>query len=638
MKKLFLILGIIILPIVGFAQRALPNEEDLVNAKSLSKRYEDERLIITDIAIEVNFQLNRAKGLVGATLSTKTDFLNIGSAFRMKYPVIYDSESDVVAFTVRDHRSKFLTPTIQDEYLENSDLFHSDYRVKYTTLDFPLQGIKKSVSTKQEYSDVKYLTSIYCSEEFRILKGTIKIVIPDWLEVAVNEYYLDQFSIDKTVANDKGNKIITYSYKDLSPMYQEAHSPGPSHTYPHLVIVAKSYSTGNEKFNLFSEVDDLYQWYHGLIGNVVEEPKVYREKVQEITANCQSPQEKAQKIFYWVQDNIRYVAFEDGIAGFQPTAPQEVFEKRYGDCKGMAILTKSMLQEAGLDASLVWIGTDRLVYDYSFPSLAVDNHMICALRMNEKLYFLDATEKYSEFGTYATRIAGREAMIDGQGSYTLMRVPENTTQNEEATDIKLLFGPESLKGIGARTYQGESKVWFQNYLHSFGRDEQSDVLASLLSNNNTNAKVYVGNDFDSDVRGNQLQVPFTIIMENSVSEFDGTYYVDIDTETYKNLDLSERKNDYLVPFKEKVVTEITIEVPNGFEVVEMPESLLIQNDLVDITVDYNNQNVSSGNQVSYRKSINFKKRNIEKKQFDLWNETFQKLRETIQQQIVIQKK
>lgn len=175
MKKLFLILGIIILPIVGFAQRALPNEEDLVNAKSLSKRYEDERLIITDIAIEVNFQLNRAKGMVGATLSTKTDFLNIGSAFRMKYPVIYDSESDVVAFTVRDHRSKFLTPTIQDEYLENSDLFHSDYRVKYTTLDFPLQGIKKSVSTKQEYSDVKYLTSIYCSEEFRILKERSKL-------------------------------------------------------------------------------------------------------------------------------------------------------------------------------------------------------------------------------------------------------------------------------------------------------------------------------------------------------------------------------------------------------------------------------------------------------------------------------
>jgi hypothetical protein len=28
--------------------------------------------------------------------------------------------------------------------------------------------------------------------------------------------------------------------------------------------------------------------------------------------------DKVKAIFYWVQNNIRYIAFEDGIAGFLP--------------------------------------------------------------------------------------------------------------------------------------------------------------------------------------------------------------------------------------------------------------------------------------------------------------------------------
>ncbi len=45
----------------------------------------------------------------------------------------------------------------------------------------------------------------------------------------------------------------------------------------------------------------------------------------------------------------------------------------------MANLTKELLLASGFDARLCWIGTNHIAYDYSTPSMSVDNHMICAL-------------------------------------------------------------------------------------------------------------------------------------------------------------------------------------------------------------------------------------------------------------------
>ena len=44
----------------------------------------------------------------------------------------------------------------------------------------------------------------------------------------------------------------------------------------------------------------------------------------------------------------------------------------------MANLLTCMLRSIHLDARRCWIGTKHIAYDYSTPSLSVDNHMICA--------------------------------------------------------------------------------------------------------------------------------------------------------------------------------------------------------------------------------------------------------------------
>ena len=52
----------------------------------------------------------------------------------------------------------------------------------------------------------------------------------------------------------------------------------------------------------------------------------------------------------FVQDDIRYLGIEVGMARRRPTAPDQVFEQRYGDCKDKTALLVAMLRLGGLAA------------------------------------------------------------------------------------------------------------------------------------------------------------------------------------------------------------------------------------------------------------------------------------------------
>src|SRR5206468_747526 len=137
---------------------------------------------------------------------------------------------------------------------------------------------------------------------------------------------------------------------------KEANPPGASYTY-------------------FKSVADQYAWYRSILKDLSNNETIIKAKADEIIAEKTNDIDKIKAIFYWVQNNIRYIAFEDGIAGFLPDKADEVLRKKYGDCKGMANLTKELLKAEGFDARLCWLGINHIAYDYSTSLLAVDSHV-----------------------------------------------------------------------------------------------------------------------------------------------------------------------------------------------------------------------------------------------------------------------
>ncbi len=620
----------------GNAQKGLdPTADEISQAKKLRESYSKDDIAILESSELITFDLNKKAAKVIVNHSIKEHLMNINHRADIQKYEFYDSESSIQNFSLKYRNDKTASFSVKDEFYKDRDLFYNDAKVKYVTIDFPVQGYNYKYEMEKKYDDVKYFTSLFFNDEYPVLSKKITFEIPNWLDVELKEFNFDGFKINKTSNTEDKKTIVTYTLENVPAAFKENSMPGRSYLYPHILVIAKSFTKDGATTTLFKSNADLYNWYKSLIAMMKDDTTVMKSKVNELTANAKTDEEKIKNIYYWVQDNIRYIAFEDGIAGFKPDESNNVFEKRYGDCKGMANLIKQMLKLAGFDARLTWIGTKHIAYDYSTPSLAVDNHMICTLMYNGKKIFLDGTEKYNSFGEYAERIQNKEAMIEDGDKCIIEKIPTTTADfNKETFKTTLAIENETLIGVCNKTYQGESRAEFLNIYNGFENTKRKERLDGYLSKQNKSIAVSDVKTSDLQNRDSKLTIDYNIAIQNKISSFDDEIYVDLEfMNEYKNFELKDRKVAYEMGYKTNYVSQINLKIPDGYNVTKMPTNLSIKENDFDINLSYEN----TGKEIIYKKSFMFKNGLIKADAIEKWNEFNKKLKENYNQQITLSK-
>lgn len=630
------LLFLLFFSLLAIAQKnADPSPEEIKTAKSIREKYDKYDIAILNSAEKVTFSINKSNDLVEVNYSVKEHLMNINHRADIQKYEFYDSQSVIENFSLKYKTDKQTNFLVNDEFYKSDDLFYNDARVKYMQVDFPVQGYTYKYHMDKKIKDSKYFTSIYLSDEFPIIEKTVIIEVPKWLELEIKEFNFDGFSIKKTSTKNEENTIYTYTITNVIGNAKDNFSPGPSFLYPHLLFVAKSFTVKNEKKQLFSSTADLYKWYKSLVDSMKDNTSVYAAKVKELTATAKTDEEKIKNIYYWVQDNIRYIAFEDGIAGFKPDDSQNVFQKRYGDCKGMANLTKQMLKAAGFDARLCWIGTNHIAYDYSTPSLSVDNHMICALFKNGKRYFLDGTEKYNSFGEYAERIQGKEVLIEDGASFIIDKIPLQTAvANAEKSIINYTLENETLKGKVKMEFLGESRASFLYNYNNIKNDKKEDALKWYLNSRDKNCTVSNIKTSDLSNRDQKLSLDYDVAIANHISSFDNEIYIDLNYDKeYNSFDFKDRKTDFLLDYKSFDDISITLQIPEGYKVSKVPNNIAIATEDYTITMNYE----VKGNSLKYTKQFLFKKGKIKSVKFDEWKSHFAEIQKNYTEQVVLTK-
>lgn len=614
-----------------------PTPEEINEAKILKIQYPNDDLVLLESKDYVTFEYNKNKGQVFVKHKLDEEMMNIASRTDIKKHMFYDGQSEISNFGLKYRNKKTAYFHVKDEAFSVEEFFFNDARVKYTLLDFPVQGYKYFFEATKDIFDIKYFTSLYFTDAYPITKKEITLVVPKWLQLEIKEMNFEGYQISKKITfdADQNADIITYSASNLAAVYDEEQSPGPSYIYPHLLILAKSYVHEGEQFTLFNETKDLYKWYKSLVDSMADEPSIFKEKVAELTENAQTDEEKIKNIYYWIQDNIRYIAFEDGLAGFKPDESQNVFKKRYGDCKGMANLTKQMLIAAGFDARLTWLGTKRIAYDYSIPSLSVDNHMICTVFYNGKKIYLDGTEKFNPFGEYAERIQGKQVMIEDGDSYILETVPIVAPEiNKETHIFNAKINNNALEGDVSLTYAGESRASFLYAFNNLRTEKKNEALEYFLNRADRNMLVNNIETSDLENRDDQLSINYNLKQENAVSAFDDEIYINLDYyQEYGKWLFNERNTDYEFSHKEYLSSEINLELPEGYKIAELPKGIDVNTKNYKIFVDFE----LTENILRYKKVFVMKNAVVKKSNFKEWNETIKTLQSIYNQQIILVK-
>ncbi|MEX0961676.1 MAG: DUF3857 domain-containing protein [Simkaniaceae bacterium] len=94
----------------------------------------------------------------------------------------------------------------------------------------------------------------------------------------------------------------------------------------------------------------------------------------------------------FVQDEIRYLGFEDGMGAFQPTDPATTFKRRFGDCKDKTFLLHALLKSMDIHSKMILVHTSRgKTLPGVLPTPFVFNHIVLQLEIGNATYFVDPT-------------------------------------------------------------------------------------------------------------------------------------------------------------------------------------------------------------------------------------------------------
>jgi len=197
---------------------------------------------------------------------------------------------------------------------------------------------------------------------------------------------------------------------------------------------------------------DVGAWQTKLATGRRDPSPAIRQKVAELAAPLGNTLAKMQAVAGFVQTQIRYVAIELGIGGFQPHPAVDVFVHRYGDCKDKATLMSSMLKEIGVDSYYVIINTERGAVSAATPPNLEFNHVILAIALpadvdtktlNARLthpklgqiLFFDPTDDLTPFGSLSGALqANFGLLVAGEGG-ELLALPQLPTSSNGVTRV-----------------------------------------------------------------------------------------------------------------------------------------------------------------------------------------------------------
>ena len=227
-----------------------------------------------------------------------------------------------------------------------------------------------------------------------------------------------------------GSNQWLWALSDVKAIRPEEDMP-PVHGLAGQMIVS-FFPSGGASNKVFSNWRDMGTWYWNLETGRRDASPGIKQKVAELTSTGATTLDKMKALANFVQDDIRYVAIELGIGGWQPHPAADIFQHRYGDCKDKATLMGSMLHEIGINSYQVAINTERGSISPETPAYRGFNHQILAIQLPAdvpgpsmvatvqhpklgRLLFFDPTDELTPLG----RIRG-----ELQANYGLLVTPD----------------------------------------------------------------------------------------------------------------------------------------------------------------------------------------------------------------------
>ena len=501
----------------------------------------------------IKIELNNQKFDISKHVSEQAEYLTSNKLYFANEVMHFDSFTSIENIDAYTYLPK-TDQKVNVDYIEtkrefDNGIFYSDQEAKYFTFPAVSEGAITNLNYTEVIKDPHFLGLFRLGTYVPTKNVQLSIEFSKNVTIGYVEFNTENIGLDFKKEELQDSNKYTWTVNNLKGFEGEEDSESSLYYVPHIIVYIKSYEDNGTTHNVLSETKDLYKWYASLVEQIDNSGLEQVYKIADnVTMSLKTNKEKAEAIFSWVQNNINYVAFEDGLGGFIPRSAASVCSKRYGDCKDMANLLYEMLNHVGITSYRTWIGTRDRHYSYlEVPTPMVDNHMINTVVIENDTIFLDATDSFVPFGMPSAFTQTKEALLGiDDSTFKIIKVPAQKPEQSITTiTSQMSLDDETLKVSQQRDLIGYDKVDFiTEYLYKKQDKTDEEFLNTTLALGNNKTKYTNISKENFDNKNTPLILKYDLDIENYIKTIGDKSYINMNidrTLSKSSIDIKERK-------------------------------------------------------------------------------------------------
>jgi hypothetical protein len=446
-------------------------------------------------------------------------------------------------------------------------------------------------------------------------------------------YYGEQ---NKDMSVSTNTNILRYVMKDIPGFKIEDYLTSPRNYIDKIEFQLSKHSGDGETYTeVMSDwkktVETLLQ--RDDFGIFLREDNSFADKeLNIITDNISDKLQVAKKIYNFIKDNFICI---DNNGLMMTTSLRNVFKNRKGNVADINLLLIAMLNKKGIFCDPVLLSTrDHGLNYFKYPILSKFNYVLCKADIGNKTYYLDATDPLLGFGKLDPKCYNGKARVIDQLADEITFDPDSLKENKLTVIYTRNDEKGNVNGFVNQVHGYNESHHLRNQIKKKG---ETEFLLDLKKTFGMESEILNLKIDSLDKLEENLGVKYDFILK--AEKEDIFYFNPMFGEGYKENPFKSQERSYPVemPYAIDETYILTLEIPEGYEVDELPKQLTVNlNEQGDGRFEYRIS--QSGNVVSLRSKIRLIRTNYLPEEYNQLREFFNLVVKKHNEQIVFKKK
>ncbi|GAA3516165.1 hypothetical protein GCM10022393_32730 [Aquimarina addita] len=501
--------------------------------------------------------------------------------------------------------------------VKENDIYEEEYNENYTLVKFTFPNIKPGSVIRYSYQlespfvfnfngwdfqdDIPKLYSEYITDLPGNYTYNIKLIGP--LTLSTNESSIIKNCLEGGRGGSASCSHNIYAMKEIPAFREEQYMTAKKNYFSRVQYELKEFKGfdgSNKKYTETWKSVDRKIKENPNIGIQLKKAGITKAILPDSITMAPNTLEKAKSIYYYI--NTTY-AWNKKFTIFNDLSIKKVIETKTGNVSGINILLHNTLQQQGYEVHPVLLSTRKNGYLTKLhPVISDFNYLIVQLRLGEKTYLLDATEKMLPFGDVPYRCLNQQGrLMDFKNGSSWIDIKPTMRsfyyykENLKLTITDSIFGDQEFvyggyHGLAKRNYINESSE--ASYIKNIKEQDEEIKRTNITIKNK-----------------NQLEKPFIEkrTIHYPLNQTEGLIFINPFTKPFFDenpFKLNERTYPIDFGYSDSYTYTINLEIPSGYEFIDIPKSVKysLPNESGSLKLHFNRTN----NQLSINHIIHFR--------------------------------